>query len=179
MVARLQDYHENDLAEVMPELTVQERYKMYRILDTDMLSDIFEYTDEENAVEYLNEMDVKKAAAILSRMETDALADVLNKLEKTKKKILIDLLEPEVRRDVEMIASFDEDEIGSRMTTNFIVITDKLTVKQAMSSLIEQAAKNDNISTIFVVTEQQKFYGAIDLKELILSLIHISEPTRR
>ena len=110
MAARLQDYHENDLADVMPELTVQERYKMYRILDTDMLSDIFEYTDEENAVEYLNEMDVKKAAAILSRMETDALADVLNKIEKTKKKILIDLLEPEVRRDVEMIASFDEDE---------------------------------------------------------------------
>ena len=51
-----------------------------------MLSDIFEYTDEENAAEYLNEMDVKKAAAILSRMETDALADVLNKVEKTKKK---------------------------------------------------------------------------------------------
>lgn len=29
---------------------------------------------------------------------------------------------------MEMIASFDEDEIGSRMTTNYIVITDKLTV---------------------------------------------------
>ena len=169
MGGRLQDYHENDLADVMPKLTVQERCKLYRILDTDMLSDIFEYTDEENAAEYLNEMDVKKAAAILSRMETDALADVLNKVEKTKKKILIDLLEPEVRRDVEMIASFDEDEIGSRMTTNYIVITDKLTVKQAMSSLIEQAAKNDNISTIFVVTEQQKFYGAINLKELIIA----------
>ena len=161
MAGRLQDYHENDLADVLPMLTVQERCKLYRILDTDVLSDIFEYTEEENAAEYLNEMDVKKAAAILSRMETDALADVLNKLEKTKKKILIDLLEPEVRRDVEMIASFDEDEIGSRMTTNFIVITDKLTVKQA--------AKNDNISTIFVVTEQQKFYGAIDLKELIIA----------
>ena len=169
MAGRLQDYHENDLADVLPMLTVQERCKLYRILDTDVLSDIFEYTEEENAAEYLNEMDVKKAAAILSRMETDALADVLNKLEKAKKKILIDLLEPEVRRDVEMIASFDEDEIGSRMTTNFIVITDKLTVKQAMSSLISQAAKNDNISTIFVVTEQQKFYGAIDLKELIIA----------
>ena len=54
MAARLQDYHENDLADVLPVLTVQERYKLYRILDTDMLSDIFEYTDEENAAEYLN-----------------------------------------------------------------------------------------------------------------------------
>ena len=169
MGERLQDYHENDLADVMPKLTVQERCKLYRILDTDMLSDIFEYTDEENAAEYLNEMDVKKAAAILSRMETDALADVLNKVEKTKKKILIDLLEPEVRRDVEMIASFDEDEIGSRMTTNCIMIRENLTVKQAMSSLVEQAAKNDNISTLFMVTEDNTFYGAMDLKDLIIA----------
>ena len=167
MGERLQDYHENDLADVMPKLTVQERCKLYRILDTDMLSDIFEYTDEENAAEYLNEMDVKKAAAILSRMETDALADVLNKVEKTKKKILIDLLEPEVRRDVEMIASFDEDEIGSRMTTNCIVIRENLTVKQAMSELVSQAADNDNISTIFAVTDRGEFYGALDLKNLI------------
>ena len=169
MGGRLQDYHENDLADVMPKLTVQERCKLYRILDIDMLSDIFEYTDEENAAEYLNEMDVKKAAAILSRMETDALADVLNNVEKTKKKILIDLLEPEVRRDVEMIASFDEDEIGSRMTTNCIMIRENLTVKQAMSSLIGQAAKNDNISTIFMVTEDSTFYGALDLKDLIIA----------
>ena len=77
---KLEDYHENDLADVLPVLTVQERCKLYRILDTDMLSDIFEYTEEDNAAEYLNEMDVKKAAAILSRMETDALAAVLNKV---------------------------------------------------------------------------------------------------
>ena len=169
MGERLQDYHENDLADVMPKLTVQERCKLYRILDTDMLSDIFEYTDEENAAEYLNEMDVKKAAAILSRMETDALADVLNKVEKTKIKILLALLDPEDRRDVEMIASFDEDEIGSRMTTNCIVIRENLTVKQAMSELVKQAGENDNISTLYVVDENDKFYGAIDLKDLIIA----------
>lgn len=46
-----------------------------------------------------------------------------------------------MRHDIEVIASYDEDEIGSRMTTNYIVISSKLTVKQAMSSLISQAAK--------------------------------------
>ena len=169
MSNRLEDFHENDLADALPEMTVSERCKLYRILDTDMLSNIFEYTEEDNAAAYLGEIDVKKAAAILSRMETNALADVLQKLDKDRKKILIDLLEPEVRHDIEVIASYDEDEIGSRMTTNYIVISSKLTVKQAMSSLISQAAKNDNISTIFVVTDQQKFYGAIDLKELIIA----------
>ena len=78
-------------------------------------------------------------------------------------------MDDDVRHDIEMIASFDEDEIGSRMTTNCIIIRENLTVKQAMNSLVEQAAKNDNISTIFVVTESQKFYGAIDLKDLIIA----------
>ena len=55
------------------------------------------------------------------------------------------------------------------MTTNCIIIREDLNVKQAMSSLIDQAAKNDNISTIFVVNAQQKFYGAIDLKNLIIA----------
>lgn len=112
-------------------------------------------------------MDIKKAAAILSRMETDFLVDVLQKIDKGRRKLLIELMDDDVRHDIEVIASFDEDEIGSRMTTNCIIIRENLTVKQAMSSLIGQAAKNDNISTLFVVTEGQKFYGAIDLKDLI------------
>ena len=72
------------------------------------------------------------------------------------------------KKDIAVIAAFDEDEIGSWMTTNCIVIRENLTVKQAMSSLVEQAAKNDNISTIFMVTEDQTFYGAMDLKDLII-----------
>lgn len=169
MSSRLEDFHANDLADAIPELTVQERYKLYRILDIEVLSDVFEYTDSDNAAEYVKEMDVKKGAAILSRMETDALVEVLHKTEKAKKKILLELMDERVRHDIELIASFEEEEIGSRMTTNYIVIRENLTVKQAMNSLVEQAAKNDNISTIFVVTQAQKFYGAIDLKDLIIA----------
>lgn len=169
MSSRLETFHASDLADVMASLTVQERCKLYRILDKDVLSDIFEYTDSEHVAEYMKEIDVKKGAAILSRMETDVLAEVLHSMEKTRKKLLVELLDEDVRRDIELIASFEDDEIGSRMTTNCIVIRENLTVKQAMSMLVSQAAKNDNISTIFVVTESQKFYGAIDLKDLIIA----------
>ena len=166
---KLQDFHENDLAEVLRELSTAERSRLYRILESGMLADVFEYLEEEETVQYLEEMDVKKAAAILSKMETDALADVLKQIDKEKRKLLIQLLDEQVRKDIEMIRSFDEDEIGSRMTTNCIMIRENLTVKQAMSSLVDQAAKNDNISTLFMVTEDNTFYGAMDLKDLIIA----------
>lgn len=124
---------------------------------------------KKEAAEYLNEIDVKKAALILSAMETDAVVDVLQMVPKDKKNLFIELMDDDARKDIAVIASFDEEEIGSKMTTNCIMIRENLTVKQAMSSLIDQAAKNDNISTIFMVTDKQTFYGAMDLKDLIIA----------
>ncbi|WP_366925632.1 magnesium transporter [uncultured Ruminococcus sp.] len=167
MLKKLEDYHSNDLAGVMPDLSQQERKKFFRVCSGDMLAEVFEYLEEDDAGAYLNEMDMKKAAAVVSLLETDTAVDVLREIEREKRSLIIDALSPEVRKEISLIASFDEDEIGSRMTTNCIIIKDDLSVKQAMSELVRQAEDNDNISTIFVVDENDEFYGAIDLKELI------------
>ncbi|EGC02808.1 magnesium transporter [Ruminococcus albus] len=167
MLKKLEDYHGNDLAGVMADLSQQERKKVFRVCSGDMLAEVFEYLEENDAGAYLNEMDLKKAAAVVSLLETDTAVDVLREIEREKRSLIIDALSPEVRKEISLIASFDEDEIGSRMTTNCIIITDDLSVKQAMSELVRQAEENDNITTIFVVDENEEFYGAIDLKELI------------
>ena len=54
-----------------------------------------------------------------------------------------------------MLLSYDEDEIGSRMTTNYISIKNDMTIRQAMSELVKQAGENDNISTLYVVDENE------------------------
>lgn len=38
-----------------------------------------------------------------------------------------------------------------------------------MSELVKQAGENDNISVLYVVDENEHFYGAIDLKDLIIA----------
>ena len=169
MREKLEDYHGNDIAGILPELTVPERKKLYRILPDDQLSDVLEHTDEEDGGLYLEEMDPKKAASVISELEPDHAVDILRQLPKEKRLILLDLLDEKSRKDVALIASFDEDEIGSKMTTNYIAIRENLTVKEAMASLVEQAAENDNIATLFVLDEYGVFYGAMDLKELIIA----------
>ncbi len=83
---RLEDYHANDLAEVFPQLKVSEKEeKSVESWIWTCFSDIFEHIDEQAAAEYLDEMDIKKAAAILSAMETDAVVDVLQMMPKRRK----------------------------------------------------------------------------------------------
>ena len=166
---RLSDYHDNDIAEVLLNLTPAYRKKVYRVLDVSTLSGILEYADEDEIAGYLDEMDIRKAAAVLSHMEPDVAVSVLREMDKTKRSLMVDLVDEDFRKDIALLASFDEDEIGSKMTTNYIVIHDDLTVKGAMSELVRQAPENDNISTIFVLDSADVFYGAIDLKDLIIA----------
>lgn len=167
MQEKLFSYHENDIAASLELLTKNERTKLYQILDSETLADILEYSD--HLAEYVQELSVRKKVDVFSRMETSDTVGVLRQLEKEERETLIDLLPPEVCSEVKLLSSFDEDEIGSVMSTNYIVISDHASVKEAMSTLIHQAAKNDNISTIYVVDQPGTFYGAIDLKDLIIA----------
>ena len=167
MKSLLENYHENDIAGVLDKLTPRDRKKLYRVLDAETLSEVFEYAEEDEAGKYLDEIDLKKIPDIIGAMETDSAVKVLRELGRDKRALIMELLEDRVRDSIALTASFTEDEIGSRMTANFITIQESLTVKQAMSSLIEQAARNDNIAILFVVNDEGTFSGAIDLKDLI------------
>lgn len=162
---QLDNYHENDIAGVMEQVDEDTRKHLYEVLDLEMVSDIFTYY--EDASEYLDELDKEMAADVLEQMDADDAIDVLEDVDKEVREELISLMDEESKEDIQLISSYDEDEIGSRMTTNYVVIHKSCTVKQAMRALIKQAEENDNINTIYVEDDEEKYYGAIDLKDLI------------
>ena len=165
---KLEDYHENDIATVWEELTKEERLKLYQILGNDTVSEIFTYLGDDASI-YLEELGLENAADILQSMDADDAADILDEMEEEKSDRLMQLMDEESRHEIGMIQSYSDDEIGSKMTTNFIVIKNELTIPEAMKELVTQAADNDNISTIYVIDESESFYGAIDLKDLVIA----------
>lgn len=167
LMEQVREYHENDIASVLELLNKKEREHLYHILDTETLSNILEYTEDISP--YLNELSLRKKVNILSCIEADKAADYLKKLDKSERNTLIELMDESVKQDIALFQSFDEDEIGNIMTTNYIEIVSDISVREAMRELIEQAAENDNVSTIYVVDENRIFYGAIDLKDLIIA----------
>ena len=164
----LAGYHAGDIAAVMPEMTAKEREVLYRLLDLDTLAEVFEYADE-NAVDYIRELDPLKAARVLEKMEPDDAVDLLKQTDLQSRRAWLELMDAPARTQLQNLASYDEDTIGSRMTTNFVTLEAGLSIKEAMSSLIDQAAVHDNISVLYVLDENGIFYGAVDLKDLIIA----------
>ncbi len=167
LAQQLDDYHEKDIAAALEQLDQQHRLLVYHALGAERLSEVFAYLNDVG--KYLRELPVKSAASILQEMDADDAVDALETVPPDTRKDLLEQMDSEAKADVRLICSYDEDEIGSQMTTNFILIDRQLTVKQAMRALIAQAEENDNISTIYVSGENGVFCGAIDLKDLIIA----------
>lgn len=163
----LSDYHENDIAELLENLSRAERKRIYHVLGIAKTAKVFPYFDEPQ--QYIEELSVEDAAAIVSLMDSDDAVDILEQLDPGKKTRIVEKLQGSIAQDVKMLLSYDEKEIGSYMTTNYVCIQEGLSVRQAMSELVRQAGVHDNIMTMYVVDADGCFAGAIDLKKLILA----------
>lgn len=163
----LSDYHENDIAELLENLSRAERKRIYHVLGIAKTAKVFPYFDEPQ--QYIEELSVEDAAAIVSLMDSDDAVDILEQLDPGKKTRIVEKLQGSIAQDVKMLLSYDEKVIGSYMTTNYVCIQEGLSVRQAVSELVRQAGVHDNIMTMYVVDADGCFAGAIDLKKLILA----------
>jgi magnesium transporter len=167
LAEKLRDYHENDIAQSLAELTKEERIRLYSVLGAEWTSEIFSFLDEPE--EYMSELGIDKMAAVINEMDSDDAVDILEELDDSVVDKLSPILDEDVKADIRLIHSYEDDEIGSLITTNYICIKETLTIRQATHELIKQAGENDNISIIYVTDENGKYSGAIDLKDLIIA----------
>ena len=164
---KLSKYHENDIADAVKLLDKDSRIRLYKILGVEWTAEVFSYL--EDTPEYIEELSVDEAADVLEKMDADDAVDILDNVSEEERQALISHMEKDAKEDVCLIYSYNDDEIGSKMTTNFICISNKLTIKGAMKELVSQAEENDNVNTIYVVDDNNIYYGAIDLKDLIVA----------
>lgn len=170
LIEKLSDYHEKDIAQSFAFLTREERKALYDTLGAEWISNIFSYIEEPQA--YIEELGIDKLAEVINEMDSDDAVDLLEDIDESVKAKLRPILDEDVKADIRLIHSYDEDEIGSLITTNFVCISKDLSIRQAMRELVRQAGENDNISTIYVVDASDTFCGAIDLKDLIVAREH-------
>lgn len=166
LTEELKHYHDKDISDAYLELDKEVQDYFRDNIDEQKLSDIFSYFAEEN-IDAIEELPSEEIADIVELMDVDDAKDVLDELDIDKQDEIKELMEGEIKEDLKLIDSFEEDEIGSIMTTNYISVTTDLTIKEAMKEVVNQAGDNDNITTILAVEKNDKFVGSIDIVDII------------
>ena len=115
---KLEDYHDNDIAQAFEEVTPDVRKKLISLMDEEQISDIFSYIEDLDL--YLEEMDMHSVARIIENMDADDAVDLLEDMDEEVQNQLIEMIDDESKEDIRLIQSYEDDEIGSYMTTNFV-----------------------------------------------------------
>ncbi len=163
----LTNYHDNDIADALTYLSPDERKRLYKAIGIEATSRIFAYLDED-VDKYFAELENESAADILEEMDADDAIDILEELDEKKASEIISLIEPESKSDIQLLQSYEDDEFGSLMTTNYITLQYGIGIKASIERLIEEAEENDNIETLYIVKDG-KFYGALPLRDLLIT----------
>ena len=165
--SQLLQYHHSDIADLLDELDEELVDQLFAILGEEEAAETLLYS--EDIGEIIEDLEPEQVADLIEEMDVDDAIDVLEELDDEQRDEIISLIDEEFAEEIEQIFSYDEDSLGSKMTTNYIVISTTDTVKSAMRKVIKQASDNDNVAIIYVLDSEDKFYGTLDLRDLIIA----------
>lgn len=137
-------------------------------LSDEVIADIVEEEDDEDKYELLKLFSDAKQKHILEEMSKDEVTDLLGELEDDQQKELLAKLNSEDRQDVKDLMCYDEDSAGGLMTTEFISIRAKNTVRQTL----EYLQKNTDAETayyLYVTDRTNVLKGVVSLRDIVSS----------
>jgi magnesium transporter len=157
-----------DLADVLAELSEEDRVRIVRALPPELSGEaLAEMPEEAHAEETLVALEPEHAAEILERLEDDDAADLLRELDPEQQERI--LAEVEDRSDVDRLLRYEEESAGGRMTTHVVTVRDSDTAAEALEAIRRQADTVEDFYQIFVVDGARRLAGIAPLKDLVLS----------
>ncbi len=156
-----------DIAEAWSEFNIDEKLKLFTILNTKVAADIFEFLQEDQMVELLDNLPTTRKVAILNEMSPDDRTDLFAILPTEEVEKLIPLLEPDEQKRARELLAYKGNTAGGLMTTDYITVSENVNVASVMKELRIKAKDIDFIQNIYVVDKVNRLQGIIPLKDLL------------
>jgi len=170
--ALLEEMHEEDIADLVNLLEEDEAAKLLKSLTAEDAAQIFERLDEETQETLVGTIGVDQIASIVSEMSADERTDFIEGLPDQVGENLLESLEkvdPEAAAEVEQLAKWPEDSAGGLMTTDYVSITEDLTVNATIERIRGAADKAETVYYVYVLTEKHRLLGVASLRDLLLA----------
>lgn len=166
----LDDIHFADIAELMNELSAKDAAYLFKILDSEISSEILLELDEEVRETILSNLSAKEIAEELDEMDTDDAADIIGELpEEIKEEVISELEDFEHAKDIVELMRYDEDTAGGLMAKEFIQANENWNVLTCIQEIRKQAENVSRVHSIYVVDDEARLKGRLSLKDLITS----------
>lgn len=167
--SKLSTLHVSDIADIIEDMDSKMQVDVFASFDEEKAADVLEELETKAQIHVIESMTVEKAADVLEKMPADEVADILDELEDEKAEELLSEMENEASDDVRELLKYEDNEIGSLMTTDFISFNKNMTVQKTIEELRLLKPESDTIYYLYIVDEKERLVATISLRDIIVS----------
>jgi len=173
-VAKLHTLHPSDLADILEDIGKKSSTSVFSALDEEKAADVLEELETHAQIHIVESLPVNKVADVLEKMPADEVADILDELEDDRAELLLKEMEAESSREVRELLEYDDDLVGSIMTTDYLSFSGTKTVEEVLQELRLKKPEAPELYNMFVTEKNDKLVGTFNLRDLV-----VSEPDRK
>ena len=164
---KLSHLHPADLADIIEDLSGQERSAIFHALDTETAADAMEEIDPKIQKAIIETITVEKASDIVEEMSPSDAADLLGDLPEEKAEEILEGMEQEKAEDLRGLLEHSDETAGGLMTTAYLQLTGDAAVETAMARLRAESEDLDIIDYVFVVDREEVLEGVVSIRNLL------------
>jgi magnesium transporter len=166
---RLAHLHPADLADILEQLSTEERHAIIDSLDEESAADTLSEIDSRLRLQIVEKLDPEKAAGIIEEMQPDEAADLLAELTPENSRKVLEEMPSEEARDVRELLKFDEKSAGGMMTTQFVFVGESATREEVLAWIRDNDVDVERLDEVFLVDTDAKFSGAVPVGRFLLA----------
>ncbi len=166
-----QDYnlHPADWADLLERLTPDEVARYIELIGPEAGLPAFEFVSFEYKKHLVETLSRQTLQRLISLMSPDDRADLMEDVDEPLKERILSLLFQSERNNVLNLLSYPEDSAGAYMTTEYALLRQDDTVREALEQIRLQAPRKENVYYIYVIDPTFHLVGFISLRRLIMA----------
>ena len=165
----LKDLHPADSADIIENLTLENRSKLIELEGFNIDPEIFIELNESIQTEIFLLLSTDSIASLLKKLESDNALKILENLDKEKKETVLNKLPPKDRFILEEALSYPEDTAARIMQKEFTAVPSNWLVGQTIDYLRENKDLPEDFLEIFIVDSDFKPIGTVPSSKVLRS----------
>ena len=158
--------HPVDILEVIHEYKEDEDVIMKR-LPSEILAEIVDEEEDEEKYSLLSHFSDTEQMVILEEMSSDEITDLVSVLDEAESEDVLSKMNVEDRQEVRELLSYDADTAGGLMATEFISLSQHMSVLQTLEYLQKAAQDAEMAYYLYVVDQNNVLTGVVSLREIV------------
>lgn len=165
----LPEIHPVDLADILEELSEEQRLAIFNELDTEQASDTLEEIEPRVQRSLISSMNKERVADLIDEMTPAQAADVLAVLSTQDAEEIMNLMEHTESQKIESLLDQQDETIANLTTRHFIRFLPDVPADLVIAAYRKVAEDADVRDYLYVVSHDDRLQGVVSLPELLLT----------